>query len=119
MGAFPRRAPARSAGLAAPSAGPAASATSAIAAHPGGSPAVGVAVSGLERLANRARDRQTGDRHRLASPRLPVVLGVQEPPTHRSTDRASRRARTNSDDVGDEPVLGRASDSRRAAQTRD
>ena len=40
-------------------------------------------------MADGARHRQAGDGHRVASPRLPVVLDLEEPPPHRPTDRAS------------------------------
>jgi hypothetical protein len=45
--------------------------------------------------------------------------GREEPSTHRSTARFSRRARPDSDDVADEPALGRTSDPRRASQAGD
>ena len=95
--AFARRAAARGAGVAAPAAGAAAVAASAAAARAGGPPALGLAVPRLERVAHGARHRQTGDRHRLAPPRLPLVLDVEEPPADRATDRALRRPRADSD----------------------
>jgi hypothetical protein len=39
-------------------------------------------------MAGGARDRQAGDGHRLASPRLPTILDVEEPPPQGSTDRS-------------------------------
>ena len=55
----------------------------------------------------------------LAPPRLPILLDVEEPSTHRSTDRTGRPARADPNDVADKPTLGRASDPRRIAQTGD
>src|SRR6059036_519979 len=60
--------------------------------------------------------RTTGDRHRLTSSGLPVVLDMEEPPTHRAADGTGRRARTHSDHVADQPALGRSADSRGVAE---
>ncbi|MGH9384438.1 MAG: integrase core domain-containing protein [Vicinamibacterales bacterium] len=55
--------------------------------------AVGVFVALVDRLANRSRHRQAGDRHRVASPRLPLVLDMEKSPTHgRPTVAADVRA---------------------------
>jgi hypothetical protein len=62
------------AGLASPGAAPATIATAVLAAPNGGPSAVGVAVARLDRVANGARHRQTGDRRGLAPPRLPIGL---------------------------------------------
>jgi hypothetical protein len=43
---------------------------------------LGLVVAGLGELAHGARHRSTGDRHRVASPRLPLVLGVEQSATH-------------------------------------
>ena len=58
MGAFARRAPARSPGVAAPTAGAAAHPAAAVAAREGGPLALGRALAHLDRMANGARDRQ-------------------------------------------------------------
>jgi hypothetical protein len=50
--------------------------------------ALGMAVPHLDRVANGARYRQTGDGDRLAPPRRPVVLDLEEPAAYRSADRA-------------------------------
>src|SRR5687767_711081 len=42
-------------------------------------PALGMAFTSLERVADGARDRQTGHRHRVASARVPTVLDVEKP----------------------------------------
>src|SRR5262245_32012832 len=47
--------------------------------------ALGIAVTSVDWLANRARHRETGDRYCLASTRLQVVLDVEESATHRAT----------------------------------
>jgi hypothetical protein len=51
----------------------------------GGPMPLGLAVAGLGELAHGARHRSTGDGHRVASPRLPPVLGVEKSATHRQT----------------------------------
>ena len=117
MGAFARCAPARGPGATPPTAGPSTDAVSATPADVGGPPPVGVAGTGLEQLANRTGHCQTGDRPRLAPPRLPPVLDVEEPPPDRSADRALRCARADSDDVAGQPALGRSPDPRRVAET--
>src|SRR5258707_3927386 len=90
-GAVARRIAPRGAGPTASVAGASPVATRAPAARAGRSLALGVAVTGLlERLADRTRHRQTRDRHCLAPPRLPILLDVEEPPTHRSTGRIDR-----------------------------
>ena len=58
------------------------------------------------RMASRSRHRQAGDRPRLASPRLPPVLDVEESLPSRSTGRSARRPRVDSDDVGGNPLWG-------------
>src|SRR5438094_8181959 len=57
VGAFARRAPARSPGLAAPTAGVAAHSTSAVTAREPGPLALGRALAHLDRMANGARHR--------------------------------------------------------------
>jgi hypothetical protein len=59
IGTLARRAPARGAGVAAPTAGAAANPASAVAARDGGPLALGRAVPHLDRVANGARHRQT------------------------------------------------------------
>jgi hypothetical protein len=48
---------------------------------------LGLAVARLGELAHGARHRSTGDDHRVAWPRLPLVLGVEKSATHRQTHR--------------------------------
>jgi len=48
--------------------------------------ALGVAVAFVARLARGARDCQARDGHRLAPPKLPLVLDMEEPPTPRPAD---------------------------------
>src|SRR2546426_12618180 len=43
----------------------------------------------------------TGNRHRLASSRLPLVLDMEKPPTPRLTDGPGRPPRIDSDHVAD------------------
>src|SRR5262249_26299710 len=45
--------------------------------------ALGMAVTSVDRLANGARHRETGDRYCLASTRLQVVLDMEESAPHR------------------------------------
>src|SRR5215207_9441412 len=92
MGALARCAPARGPRVTPPIAGASPGAVTATPADSGGPPPVGVAGAGLEQLANRADHRQTGDSPRLAPPRLPPVLDVEEPPADRAADRPFRCA---------------------------
>src|SRR5215813_6979354 len=46
--------------------------------------ALGVASAFMERLANSRRDREVGDRHRLASQGLSPILDVEEPAARRA-----------------------------------
>ena len=61
--------------------------------------ALGVAVAIVDRLANRARHRPAGHRHRLASSGLPPVLDLEESPPRRPTRSRGRRPRIDSDHV--------------------
>jgi hypothetical protein len=70
--------------------------------------ALDVAFARVDREATRARHRDTGDGCRVAPPRLSVVLDLEAPPTHRSTDRGGRRPRADSHDGAGEPAMGRA-----------
>jgi transposase InsO family protein len=72
----------------------------------------------MNRLANCTRHRQTGNRHRLASSRLPFVLDVEKSPAHRSAGRRGRSPRIDSEHVGEQLTLGRAQDSRRVVEIR-
>jgi hypothetical protein len=73
---------------------------------------VGVAVALVDRLATRARHRHTGDRHRVAPPRLPLILDVEQSPTYRPTIHSDRRPRVDSDHGADPSALGRAANAR-------
>src|SRR2546425_3997124 len=117
-GAFARRAPARSARVTAPAAGAAAHPTATGAAREDRPLALGRARAPLDRVANGARNRQTGDRHRLAPTGLPAVVDLGEPAPPWATDGARRRPHADSHDVAGEPALGRAEDSWRTAETR-
>src|SRR6266446_4941895 len=79
-GAFTRRTPARGARIAAPAAGVAAHPTATGAAREDRPVALGRALPHLDRVANGARRRQAGDRHRLAPTGLPAVVDLEEPP---------------------------------------
>ena len=76
--------------------------------------ALGLAVSSVERLANGSRHRETGDGHRVASPRRPVVLDVEESATQWTSARRRGCAPPHSDDVEGQSALGRATNARRA-----
>ena len=80
---------ARGARVTALAAGAGAVARSAAASQPGRPPALGVVIARMERMANRARVRQARDGPRLASPRLPPFLDMEEPSSPGSTDRAA------------------------------
>jgi hypothetical protein len=56
--------------------------------------------------------------HRLAPARLSSVLDVEKPSPCGAADGTPRGSHTDSDDVGREPTLGRATDSRRTAEAR-
>src|SRR5713101_3695592 len=71
------------------------------------------------RVATRPRHRQAGDGHRVAPPRLSAILEMEESLPHGSSECVSRRPHPDSHDVESEPAVGRASDSRRIAETRD
>jgi hypothetical protein len=116
--ALARRTAAGSAGVAAPVAGASTVTAAAVAACEDGPLALDGALERVDRVARSARHRDTGDGDRVAPPRLSVVLDMEEPPAHRPTDRARRRARADSDDVADEPAMGRASNPRRTPETR-
>src|SRR5712692_9409651 len=117
VGAFARRAPARSAGVTAPAAGAATQPAST--AREDRPVALGRALPHLVRMANGTRDRQAGDRHRLAPTGLPTLVDLEEPPPPGAPDRAGRRPCVDSHDVTGKPALGRASDSWRTDETRD
>ena len=93
------RTAARGTRLAAPASGAESVAIATIAARDGGPVALGVAVAIVDRLANRARHRPPGNRHRLASSGLPLVLDVEESPPSRPTRRRRRAPRLDSDHV--------------------
>ena len=76
--------------------------------------ALDLAVSRVERLANGSRHRETGDGHRVASPRRPVVLDVEESATQWTSARRRGCAPPHSDDVEGQSALGRATNARRA-----
>ena len=57
-----------------------------IAAHEGGSLALGVAITLTAQLADCARDRQAGDCYCVASPGLPIVVDLAESAALRKTD---------------------------------
>jgi hypothetical protein len=82
----------------------------------GGPLALGVAGARVDRVANGAGDRQAGDGDRVAPLRVPVGLDLQEPEADRSAGRASERPDVDSHDVTGQPVVGRASDSRRTVE---
>src|SRR5262245_14498019 len=79
--------------------------------------ALDVALTRVARLAHRTGDRQTGNRHRLASSGLPPIVDTEEPTTSRATNRTDGRARADSNDVRRQPALGRTAHSRRAVET--
>jgi hypothetical protein len=101
-----------------PTTGASPGAVSATPADGDGPPPVGVAGTGLERLANNTCDRQTGNSPGLAPPRLPPVLDVEEPAADRSAARALRCALADSDDVAGQPAVGRSANPRRVTETR-
>src|SRR6267143_6201549 len=105
---FARCAPARGPGATPSTAGASPGKVSATSADGGGPTPVGVACRCLEQLAYCTCHRSTGDGHRLAPPRLPPVLDVEEPSADRSADRPFRCARADSDDVAGQPALGRS-----------
>jgi len=72
LASIARRAAARTNRVAAPASGAESVATASVAGGDGRSVSLGVAVSFVARMANRARHRQTGNRHRVASSRLPL-----------------------------------------------
>jgi len=74
--------------------------------------ALDVAVALLERVANRARHREAGDRHRVAPSGLPAVLDVEESPAQRSTDSRRGSSRSDPDDGARQSALGSAPNSR-------
>src|SRR5262245_37604840 len=85
--ALTRRVATRSACVAAPTPRAGAVPLSAAGSHARRPLALGVAFACLDRLANGTRYRQTRDGHRLASARLPRILGVEESSPAGSTDR--------------------------------
>ena len=58
------------------------------------------------------RGRPARDGRRLASPRIPTVLDVEEPTSGGSADRPLRGTQPDSHDIGRESPLGCAPDSR-------
>ena len=74
--------------------------------------ALGVAVMRVGRLANGRRDREAGNRRRLASPGLPLVLDMEKSPPPRTTARRRRCPRPDSDDVRAQPAVGSTTHSR-------
>ena len=81
--------------------------------------ALGPVHAPLDRMANGARHRQAGDRHRLAPTGLPAVVDLEKPAPHRATDRAGGHPHADPHDGGGEPAVGRAADSWRTTETRD
>jgi hypothetical protein len=71
--------------LPAPTGGAAAHPITAGAAREEGPVPLGPARPRLDRMANGARDRQAGDRHRLAPTGLPAVVDLEESPPHGAT----------------------------------
>src|SRR4029453_2302192 len=63
--------------------------------------------------------RQAGDRPRVASARLSLVLDLEEPTAHRPPARAVRHSRSDSRVVDRESPLGRASGPWRASEAGD
>jgi len=96
MGAFARRASARGTGLTAPAAGTAALSASAVAVRAGGPLALGRALACAD------------GSHRLAPTRPPTLVGMEEPPTYRATDGASRHPHADSHNGASESAVGRA-----------
>ena len=70
----------------------------------------------LGRMAGSHRDRQARDGPRLAPSRLPALLDVEEPTPPGSTGRSSGRPPVDSHDGGGQPVVGRATHSRRTPE---
>ena len=70
-------------------------------------------------MADSTRPGQAADCCRLAPPRLPPVLDVEEPTAHRPADGTGGRPRIDPYDVSGESALGCAAHSRRVAKTRD
>ena len=91
-------------------------AASATAAHAGRPNAVDLAVEILEPMACGRGDRQARDGPRLASSRLPSLLDVEEPMPQGSTEHSSERPPVDSNDGGSQPVVGRATHSRRTLE---
>lgn len=83
--ALPCRTAARGDRVASPDPPAWAIALSAAASHPSRPPALGLDLPCLERVASGARHGQTRDGHRVATPRLPPMLDVEEPSPHRSS----------------------------------
>lgn len=67
---------------------------------------LGVAVMRVGRLANGRRDREAGNRRRLASPGLSLILDMEKSPPPRTTARRRRCPRPDSDDVRARPAVG-------------
>jgi hypothetical protein len=80
---------------------------------------LGLARPRLERMATRPDHRSARDGDRMASPRLPVVLEMEEPLPHRTSTSSGRRARADSHDVRSESSVGRATPPRRIAEAGD
>src|SRR5712691_4249449 len=93
--AFARRAPVRTTRVTAPVAGVAADAASTVAAHESGPLALDRALAHLDGMADGARHRQAGDRHRLAPTGLPALVDLEGPAPPGATDRASQRPYTD------------------------
>jgi hypothetical protein len=91
LASIARRTAARINRVAARASGAESVATVSVAVGDGRSVSLGVAVSFVARVASRARYRQTGNRHRLASSGLPPVLDVEKSPTDRTTKRCRQR----------------------------
>ena len=67
-----------------------------------------LALPPVGRVATDAHDRPAGDGHRLASPRLSMVLDLEESSTHRRPPVLYRHPSIDSHHVRSQPPLGRA-----------
>ena len=81
---------------------------------------LGLAVSGVVRMAARGADRLTGHRRALAPAGLRPLLALEvTTPRHRAAGRRCRPPRPDPPDASGQPALGRAPHSRRVAEARD
>jgi Integrase core domain len=82
-----------------------------------GSDALGVPVTGVDRVAAGARPRQAGDRAHVAPTRVPPLLDVGESKSCGSSSRGSRGPRANSSNGHRESALRCTADSWGTAET--